>query len=127
MINRPQIFDLRPGGSLIEFLLKEGFDVFLVDWGVPDEEDADMGSRITFATSCTGLCARHCARAARPSSRWSAGVFGATLCAMYCGLEQPDDSRAALSGEAVTPVRNLVLADDADRRSRLTLRDVGRG
>ena len=43
LINRPEIFDLRPGGSLIEFLLGEGFDVFLVDWGVPGEEDAEMG------------------------------------------------------------------------------------
>ena len=35
LINRPQIFDLRPGSSLIEYLLEEGFDVFLVDWGSP--------------------------------------------------------------------------------------------
>ena len=43
LINRPDIFDLRPGHSFVEFLLDEGFDVFLVDWGVPDDEDADMG------------------------------------------------------------------------------------
>ena len=43
LINRPEIFDLRPGTSFVEFLLGEGFDVFLVDWGYPDEEDADMG------------------------------------------------------------------------------------
>src|SRR5437763_16443723 len=43
LINRPEIFDLKPGGSLVEYLLEEGFDVFLVDWGVPDEEDAEMG------------------------------------------------------------------------------------
>ena len=43
LINRPDIFDLRPGSSFVEFLLGEGFDVFLVDWGVPDEEDADTG------------------------------------------------------------------------------------
>jgi polyhydroxyalkanoate synthase len=43
LINRPEIFDLRPGNSFVECLLSEGFDVFLVDWGEPDEEDADMG------------------------------------------------------------------------------------
>ena len=43
LINRPDIFDLRPGGSFVEFLLDEGFDVFLIDWGYPEEEDADMG------------------------------------------------------------------------------------
>ena len=43
LINRPQIFDLRPGNSFVEYLLGEGFDVYLVDWGSPDDEDADMG------------------------------------------------------------------------------------
>ena len=43
LINRPAIFDLRPGHSLVEYLLSEGFDVFLLDWGYPDEEDADTG------------------------------------------------------------------------------------
>ena len=43
LINRPEIFDLRPGSSLVEYLIEEGFDVFLVDWGYPDEEDADLG------------------------------------------------------------------------------------
>lgn len=43
LINRPDIFDLRPGNSFVEFLLEEGYDVFLVDWGYPGEEDADVG------------------------------------------------------------------------------------
>src|ERR1700731_2689204 len=40
LINRPDIFDLRPGNSFVEYLLGEGFDVFLIDWGYPEEEDA---------------------------------------------------------------------------------------
>ena len=43
LINRPDIFDLRPGNSFVEFLLDEGFDVFLLDWGVPDDEDSETG------------------------------------------------------------------------------------
>ena len=39
LINRPYVFDLRPGHSFVEFLLKEGFDVYLLDWGVPGDED----------------------------------------------------------------------------------------
>ena len=31
LINRPDIFDLRPGNSFVEFLLDEGYDVFLLD------------------------------------------------------------------------------------------------
>lgn len=36
---KPEIFDLRPGHSFVEFLSKEGFDVFLVDFGIPKRED----------------------------------------------------------------------------------------
>jgi polyhydroxyalkanoate synthase subunit PhaC len=32
-ILRPYILDLVPGNSLVEYLLGEGFDVFLLDWG----------------------------------------------------------------------------------------------
>ena len=43
LINRPEIFDLRRDSSFVEFLLGGGYDVFLVDWGVPDEEDSEVG------------------------------------------------------------------------------------
>lgn len=39
LINKPFILDLRPGNSLIEFLVKNGQDVYLLDWGSPVEED----------------------------------------------------------------------------------------
>ncbi|MCA9772068.1 MAG: alpha/beta fold hydrolase [Myxococcales bacterium] len=38
----PAIFDLRPGHSMVEHLLDRGFDVFLLDFGVPKEEDKDI-------------------------------------------------------------------------------------
>ncbi len=39
---RPYIFDLHPGRSMVAFLLSEGFDVFLVDFGVPDLLDQHL-------------------------------------------------------------------------------------
>ncbi|HZC19144.1 MAG TPA: alpha/beta fold hydrolase, partial [Rubrobacteraceae bacterium] len=42
LINRPYILDLVPGNSFIEYLTGEGFDVYLLDWGVPGDEDKDM-------------------------------------------------------------------------------------
>jgi len=42
LILRPYILDLVPGNSLIEYLVGEGFDVYLLDWGVPEEEDKDL-------------------------------------------------------------------------------------
>src|SRR5262245_11706132 len=39
IINRYYILDLRPGRSLVEFLVGRGFDVFLLDWGSPGPEE----------------------------------------------------------------------------------------
>ncbi len=38
-ILRPYILDLVPGNSFVEYLLGEGFDVFLLDWGNAGPED----------------------------------------------------------------------------------------
>jgi polyhydroxyalkanoate synthase subunit PhaC len=41
LVSRSYILDLRPGSSAVEFFLGRGFDVFMLDWGVPDERDAE--------------------------------------------------------------------------------------
>jgi polyhydroxyalkanoate synthase subunit PhaC len=41
LVSRSYILDLRPGSSAVEYFLGAGLDVFLLDWGVPDELDAD--------------------------------------------------------------------------------------
>src|SRR4051812_4102913 len=41
LVSRSYILDLRPGSSLVEHLVANGLDVYLLDWGVPDERDAD--------------------------------------------------------------------------------------
>jgi polyhydroxyalkanoate synthase len=41
LVSRSYILDLRPGNSLVEYLTDAGLDVFMLDWGVPDELDAD--------------------------------------------------------------------------------------
>lgn len=38
-ISRPYIFDLVPGGSFIEYMTRQGFDFYLLDWGVFGPED----------------------------------------------------------------------------------------
>jgi polyhydroxyalkanoate synthase len=42
LMNRPHIFDLRPGNSFVEFMLHRGYDVYLLDWGVPGIEDKNL-------------------------------------------------------------------------------------
>jgi polyhydroxyalkanoate synthase len=41
-INRPFLLDMRPGNSFVEFMLDEGFDVYLLDWGESGPEDSEM-------------------------------------------------------------------------------------
>lgn len=39
LVNRPYIVDLQEGRSLVANLLKLGLDVYLIDWGYPDQDD----------------------------------------------------------------------------------------
>lgn len=39
LINKPYILDLQPGNSFIEYWLDLGYDVYLIDWGIPGDED----------------------------------------------------------------------------------------
>ena len=42
IMNRPYVLDLRPGHSFVEYMLRHGHDVYLLDWGVPGPEDKDL-------------------------------------------------------------------------------------
>ena len=97
LINRPDIFDLRKDNSFVQFLLEEGFDVFLIDWGVPDEEDSDVGlDNYVLDYLHSGI--RETLRAAGQEEVSLVGwCIGGALSMIY----------AALEPEA--PVRNLVL------------------
>src|SRR5205807_6940658 len=96
-INRAYILDLRPGASLVEYLLQHGFDVFMLDWGIPGDEDANL--------SLDDMLTGYLARAVRNASDLAGGVAptvlgystGGTLTACF----------VALAGDS--PVKNLVL------------------
>ncbi len=42
LINRPYILDLQDGKSVVQRYLERGFDVYLIDWGVPSTEDRTL-------------------------------------------------------------------------------------
>ena len=46
LVSRSYLFDLQEGNSFVASLLDLGFDVYVLDWGVPDEADADNGIAI---------------------------------------------------------------------------------
>jgi len=57
LIIKPYILDLTPGVSFVEFLLRNGYDVFMIDWGVPRPEDAKLRLEdytLDFIPACLG-------------------------------------------------------------------------
>jgi polyhydroxyalkanoate synthase len=42
IMNRPHVLDLRPGHSFVEYMLKRGYDIYLMDWGAPGPEDKNL-------------------------------------------------------------------------------------
>ncbi len=43
LINKSYIMDLLPGHSMIESMVNKGLDVFIIDWGTPDESIGHYG------------------------------------------------------------------------------------
>ncbi len=42
LVNQPYILDLSPGQSMVEFLLRQGYDVYLIEWGRPRQAHKDL-------------------------------------------------------------------------------------
>ena len=97
LMNRPFIFDLRPGHSFIEFMVNKGYDVFLLDWGVPGPEDKHL-SFDDYTMDYMPRAVRKLKSIAGVSEFSLLGwCIGAILCTIYASL-YPDDG-----------VRNLLL------------------
>jgi polyhydroxyalkanoate synthase len=117
LINRAYILDLRPGASFVEFLLSQGHDVFLIDWGSPGDEDR--------ALDVTTMVTRYLPRAAKAIQR-ATGSDQMTVLG-YCIGGALATCFAALNPHIT---RNLVLLtapldfSDAGQFGRLTARNV---
>ena len=86
LINRPYVLDLLPGNSFVEYLVGEGFDVYLLDWGVPGDEDKDM----TLGDYILDYLPRAVKKVLRTSGSEQLTLFGycmgGTMSAMYASL-----------------------------------------
>lgn len=85
LINRAYILDLEPGRSLVQALAEYGHPTYLVDWGVPEAENAGEDVADTLA-----LLRRSMDRACRHAKAAKAHLFGycmgGTLSAIYAAL-----------------------------------------
>ncbi len=97
LVSRSYILDLLPGSSSVEFLRDAGFDVYMIDWGIPDELDAAN----TFETYVDEYLPR-----AIDAVRDSSGADEVTLLGYCLGGVL---SFLYASGRHPAPVRNLAL------------------
>ncbi len=97
LINRPYVLDLMPGNSLVEYLVGKGFDVFMLDWGTPGDED----KKLSFEDYVLDYISRAVKKVLRASHAEEISLLGycmgGTMTAMYAALF-PDK-----------PLRNLIL------------------
>jgi polyhydroxyalkanoate synthase len=86
LIDRPFILDLIPGNSFVEYLVQQGFDVYLLDWGSPGGEDQGL----SFGDYVFDYLAEGVRQVLRTSGAEAVTVFGACigglLAAMYAAL-----------------------------------------
>ena len=98
LINKPYVMDLRPGASLIEYLVGQGFEVYLLDWGTPGPEDAG----ITIDDYVLDYLPRAVRKVLRHAGSKEISVMGycigAVLTSCFVALHQQD-----------LPIRNMIL------------------
>ncbi len=86
LINKPYVMDLMPGNSLIEFLVNLGYDVYMLDWGTPGDEDSDL----TFEDYVFDYIARVVKKVLKAANAREFTLLGycmgGTMSAMYAAL-----------------------------------------
>lgn len=86
LINRHYVLDLQPGKSFAEWLVAQGFDVFIIDWGTPGPEDRYL----SFDEICDGYIGRAVRVAARCAGEEKVHLLGyclgGTLAAIYTAV-----------------------------------------
>lgn len=102
LVTRNYILDLRPGNSVVERFRDAGFDVFLLNWGIPDEAD----SQNTLETYVDGYLPMAVEAVRHETRSRSVGLLGYCLGGVLSLLFAAAHHEVRLSGLAVmaTPV-----------------------
>jgi polyhydroxyalkanoate synthase len=96
LVSRAYVFDLVAGNSFVRRLLDAGFDISVLDWGVPDGSDAAN----TVETYVQGYLPRALDALRRETGAEQLSAIG------YC--MGGDLALLALAGDQELPIRNLV-------------------
>lgn len=85
-VNRPEILDLFPNKSFIRGLLTQGLDVYLLDWGYPDNDDHQQSFN-EYVTTYLHNCIHYITKHKKISKIDLLGVCqGGLLCLLYAAL-----------------------------------------
>jgi polyhydroxyalkanoate synthase subunit PhaC len=94
---KPYVLDLVPGNSLVEYLVEEGFDVYLLDFGISGHVDAGLSLEDLVLDYMHGAVQNILETSGAREISLFGQSQGGTLCTMYASLF-PDG-----------PLKNLVL------------------
>lgn len=94
--NRGYIFDMVPGQSLVEFLLKRGYDVFMLDWSPPRPDEKDLSLEDYVLDFIPAAVERVAEETGEPDFTLVGYCFGGVLAVLWAALH-PDG-----------PMKNLV-------------------
>src|ERR671911_2595022 len=83
---KPYVFDLVPGNSLVEYLVEEGFDVYLLDFGISGTEDAGLSLEDLVLDHIHGAVRKILETSGAREISLLGQSQGGTLCAMYASL-----------------------------------------
>jgi polyhydroxyalkanoate synthase len=102
LINRHYVLDLMPGKSFVEHLVAQGFDVFMIDWGTPGDEDRYL----TFDEIVDGYIGRALRVSARLAGSKHTHVLGYCMGGLMAAIHAAAHPERFASLVAVaTPVR----------------------
>ena len=86
LINRPYVLDLLPGRSVIQALLDQGFDVYLLDWGEPSTLDQHAGLDTYLNLYLNTIVREVCKHTGSPQVSLFGYCMGGTMSAMFAAL-----------------------------------------
>jgi polyhydroxyalkanoate synthase subunit PhaC len=97
LFNTPSILDFAPGSSVIEGLVNNGYDVYLLDWGIAGHEDKDINIEDYIADYIQKGVKRTLRHSKADEVSLIGYCLGGTFAAMYAAI-------------AEKPIRNLIVA-----------------
>lgn len=121
LVSKPYVFDLTSGQSLIEHLVRAGFDVYLADWGTPRSEHKDVSIEDYVAEWIPDFIAQVQRHSGERDLSLLGYCLGGMLTTLYAALEPEGPLKnlvlltTPINGEGMELMRQLARGLDADK------------